>query len=151
MLVAAVLAAAGGADLSTYAPLLVPAATGFVGWLAYLGVKRGNRVEQNQQNAKNKLDERVQTLAELQAVNKGLTEENTRLKADRDAAYTRHRDELTRATDACRRQLATLTGAIETLRTVVLDEVARAAAGEVVERTREHVERHDQVTPDGAP
>lgn len=145
--------AAGSVELSSYAPLLVPAATAFVGWLAFLGARRGGRVEESQQQARNRIDERVQVLAELQAVNERLAAENTRLLAGRDATAKTHRGELARAKEECRRQVEALAAALDTLRTVVLDEVARSAAGQVVEGSRRHVDRHeyDQSGPDGAP
>jgi predicted nuclease with TOPRIM domain len=155
---ALLLASGGGAQLTSYAPVLVPVATLFTGWLAYLGVKRGSRIEDSQQRARNKLDERVQTLNELNALSERLEAENARLRDSRDGEAARHRTELDRldahhqaAEDRCRRQVERLLQELETLRSVVTSEIAKAAAANAAGDAAAHVELHDQATPEGAP
>lgn len=143
--------AAGGVDIASFAPALVPAATIVVGLLAFIGGKRANRVEESQQQARNRIDERVQVLAELQAVNKGLSEENARLRANASTDADRHRHDRGLSDADCRRQIEALAAAIDTLRTIVLDEVAKSAALSAVSAARQHLERHDQTVPDGTP
>jgi F0F1-type ATP synthase membrane subunit b/b' len=151
LMAAAVEATAGGVEIASFAPALVPLATIVVGLLAFIGGKRANRVEESQQQARNRIDERVQVLAELQAVNQGLVTENTRLRGNAATDADRNRDDRGRSDADCRRQIETLVGAIETLRTVVLDEVAKSAALGTVSAARQHLEKHDQTVPDGAP
>lgn len=141
------LTAAGGVNLTTYAPLLVPLATIVVGWLAYLGVRRGSRVEDSQQRAKNKLDERVQALNEMATINERLEAENTRLRTSRDDEDKRHRA----TQERCRQQIERLLSELNTLRSIVTGEIAKAAAtGAAVDAAR-HIEQHDQDTAEGAP
>lgn len=152
------LTAAGGVDFTSYGPLLVPIATIITGWLAFLGIKRGKRVEESQQNAKNRLDERVQSLNELAKINERLEAENARLRASRDDEATRRRDEIERrdavhraAEKRCRHTTEQLLHELDTLRSVVTGEIAKAAAMGAAVDAAHHIERHDQATPDGNP
>lgn len=142
----------GPVDLASYAPLLVPAATAFVGWLAFLGAKRGNRVEESQQQARNRIDERAQTFTELGQINERLQGENDRLRAYRDdeaaraAAVLARRDaELRASQERCRRQIDGLVDQLQTVRSALLNEVMRASIDTTVRGAFEHTRGHDDL------
>lgn len=150
-------AASGGANIASYAPLLVPIATILTGWLAYLGVKRGRGIEDSQQQAKNKLDERAQSFTELTAINERLGAENNRLNAARETETARVRAEMERketahreAESRCQRQVESLLMQVESLRTVVITEVVKSAADQAIGQGRDHLASHDQSTPEGS-
>lgn len=132
------------------APLLLGVA-GVLGAItaAVTGI-RGLRQSGRAQAAASVVGQRVQALAELEAVVTGLREEITRLEStnDRDRArYDRSlagkQAELDRQASLCTDQIRLVIEAMDVLRSVVTDEIARASAASAVLGAAQHVrEQH---------
>lgn len=144
-------------NLSQWGPILLGVAgiigaisAGITGW-------RGLRQSGRTQTAAGILAERVQALAELEAVVGRLNTEVQRLSDLNDRDRARHareltevRRELSEQVTACTRQMRLVTEALDTLSTVVTDEIARAAAITASGLAHEHVADHPDL-PTGGP
>lgn len=143
-------AAAGDTNFTAYAPLLVPIATIIVGILSLIGVRRAARVEDTQGKAKTRLDERVHALDEMSKLVERLEAENARLRVSRDdeAARVRadaeHEGSAHRAAETrCQKRTEQLLHELDTLRSIVTSEIAKAAATGAALDAAHHVEDHD--------
>jgi hypothetical protein len=147
-------------NLSTLGPLLLGAA-GLIGALsaAVTGI-RGLRQTGRTQSAATLLAERVQALTELESVVTRLRDEITRLEGLNDRDRLRHERalaetqvELDEQAGRCARQIRLVVEAMETLRSVVVDEIARAAASTAIQRANGHAAEHalrpDHTPPEG--
>lgn len=144
-------------NLSVLGPILLGAA-GLVGALsaAVTGI-RGLRQTGRTQSAAALLAERVQALTELETVVTRLRDEITRLENLNDRDRTRHERalaemqvELNETQTRCATQIRLVTEAMETLRSVVVDEIARAAATTAIRKASGHAAEHElrqQPTP----
>jgi hypothetical protein len=156
------LAAAGGPiDLPSWATMLT-AFAGIAGVaFAFLGTRRGQNIEEKEKKATVVLEERVQGLKELELVLGERKAELADVRAGRIADAERFRVELAKTrgdaerevakTEArCTRQVERILDALDTLRSVVIDEVARTAASEAVGAAKRHLEVHRETATERA-
>lgn len=136
-------------SLSVLGPILLGAA-GLIGALsaAVTGI-RGLRQTGRAQSAASLLAERVQALSELESVVTRLRDEITRLEGLNDRDRSRHERalaekqvELDESQARCTQQIRLVTEAMETLRAVVVDEIARAAATSAIQDAADHAAEH---------
>src|SRR4051794_15608416 len=120
---------------------------------AFVGTRRGQNIEQREKAATVVLEERVQGLKELELVLAERKSELADVKAGRLADAERHAAELAKvrhdaelmvakAEKRCTRQVERILDALDVLRAVVVDEVARTAASEALGAARRHLEVH---------
>lgn len=135
--------------LAVLGPILLGAA-GIIGALsaAVTGI-RGLRQTGRTQSAASLLAERVQALTELESVVTRLRDEITRLEGLNDRDRSRHERalaekqvELDETQTRCTQQIRLVTEAMETLRSVVVDEIARAAATTAIQDAAGHAAEH---------
>lgn len=136
-------------NLSVLGPILLGAA-GLVGALsaAVTGI-RGLRQTGRTQGAATLLAQRVNALSELESVVTRLRDEVTRLEGLNDRDRVRHERalaekqvELDESQARCTQQIRLVTEAMETLRAVVVDEIARAAATNAITDAAGHAAEH---------
>lgn len=119
---------------------LVIAASGVGGtYTAYRLGQRGQHNDEKQQAAATRLQERISAFDELESLNDRLSKEVDRLRELLGEAETRGDLRLSQQTSRCRERIEELTTAVATLQSVVLSEVASAAAAESVQRAERHV------------
>lgn len=110
---------------------------------------RGLRQTGRTQLAAGLLADRVQALAELEAVVTRLRDEVGRLEDLNDRDRTRYdrllaekQADIDGIADRCTQQIGLVVEAMETLRAVVTDEIARAAATTAIDTARQHIAEH---------
>ncbi|GAA5143353.1 hypothetical protein GCM10023340_08620 [Nocardioides marinquilinus] len=141
---------------------VIVALAGLLAAVGALVQNRRGRADQNRQQQvtdaalgdKQRLDETQQALdaterraERAEAGEVRWRDRSDQLEAEMDAMRDRHREEMAQQDGRCRRAWNELYDGFETLRMVVVDEVARAAAGERVAMIRPHPHLTDQVTP----
>ncbi|GAA5154819.1 hypothetical protein GCM10023340_38970 [Nocardioides marinquilinus] len=148
-------------DLDGIAAVIV-AVAGLLAAAGALIQNRRGRADQNRQQQvtdaalsdKQRLDETQQALdaTERRAERAEAGEVRWRdrtdeVEAELDALRVRHRTEIAEQDARCRRAWNELHDAFETLRMVVVDEIARSAAGERVAIIRPHPHLTDELSP----
>lgn len=99
----------------------------------------GQRNDEKQQAAANKIQERVTAFDELESLNDRLKTENDRLRDLLAEAETRGDVRLANQARRCRQVLEETTAALTSLQSVVLSEVARVAAKDAGEQVEKHL------------
>lgn len=139
-------------ELST----LIVAITGVIGIvLAHRLGLIGQRKDTEQQQAANKIAERIASFDELESLNDRLEKENARLQAEvvqlralALEAESRGDLRLARQAGICRERLTEMSAVLTTMQAVVVSEIASASAQHELDLTSAHLETHPDETPD---
>lgn len=135
----------------------VIAASGVLGiYTSYRLGKRGQRNDETQQTAAQRLQERIAAFDELESLNERLGVENTRLATENVGlrnliaeAEAAGNIRLARQAARCRDQITETVAALTALQSVVVAEVAKAAADMAITRADRHLgEEHPDEEPD---
>lgn len=111
-----------------------------VGWAGWALSKRGQQDTREQQAAANALQTRVNTVDELEAIIARLKEERDHLEGVVELMRSRHQEDYDRQAERCQKTIDKIVDTMATLQSVVQDEIARAAALDVVREAQHHEE-----------
>ena len=126
---------------------LIIALSGIIGSLvAWQLGKRGQKNDEDQQAAANRLQKRIAAFDELESLNDRLTTENARLRDENKElreleheAETRGDIRLAAQARRCRQRIDETVAALVTLQAVVVSEVARSSAQHDIDLAAQHV------------
>lgn len=143
-------------DFAIVSPMIVAVTGAGAAYASYRLGKRGQKNDEKQQEAANRLQKRITAFDELESLNARLTEENTRLIAEvarlrplENEAEARGDMRLARQASRCREQLEQVTTALATLQSVVVSEIANASAQHAIDLAEQHIAAdHPDEQPD---
>lgn len=111
---------------------------------SYLLSKRGQKKDEKQQDAANRLAERMQAFDEMKELLDRHNSELTRMREENERLETKGNDRLERQKSRCRSVIEEMTSTVTALQGVVVSEVAREAAQTTADAAQRHLDRDHQ-------